>query len=127
MPSSRREALSEFQDMLDLDFRPWGWGKRRAELPGLLFRALETRRTVRFEYLNSAGECLDRTVEPLKLAYRGSAWYLVAFCRLRGDFRVFRLSRMRNFRLGQERFVRKAVPEGFMNGPAGKTPNLRCG
>ncbi len=110
VPRSRKGELSEFRDMLDLDFTPWTWGRRNSTFPAVLLKAIRSRRTVKFRYLNSAGEILDRVVEPHRLSFRGSSWYLIGYCRLRGDFRVFRLSRIRDLSPGAEIFSRRKLP-----------------
>lgn len=45
-----------------------------------------------------------REVEPLGVAYFGNGWYLIAWCRLRGDFRHFRLDRVRALETKDEAF-----------------------
>ncbi|WP_446686433.1 helix-turn-helix transcriptional regulator [Paenibacillus hodogayensis] len=42
-----------------------------------------------FEYTNSEGAGELRTVEPIGLAWKGYAWYLYTYCRLRNDYRTF--------------------------------------
>lgn len=66
--------------------------------------ALRERRKVCFEYVDGIGEGSTRTVRPLSLAYFGAVWCLAAWCELREDFRVFRLDRMENFHVSDERF-----------------------
>jgi predicted DNA-binding transcriptional regulator YafY len=46
-----------------------------------------------------------REVEPLGVVYYGAAWYLVAWCRLRKDYRHFRLDRLRRLELSAETFA----------------------
>ncbi len=43
-------------------------------------------------------------MRPLSLAYFGPVWLLAAWCELRDDFRTFRLDRMRDFAVTEERF-----------------------
>ena len=58
-------------------------------------RALEIDAPVEIVYHTAGrGERTTRVVEPLRLEERGGARYLVAFCRLRGEERVFRLDRI---------------------------------
>jgi predicted DNA-binding transcriptional regulator YafY len=45
-----------------------------------------------------------RDVEPLGVVFYGGAWYLVAWCRLRQDFRHFRIDRIRSLDFGRETF-----------------------
>ena len=46
----------------------------------------------------------ERTVEPLQLLADRGAWYLSAWCREAGEFRTFRIDRIRGIRQTGERF-----------------------
>jgi predicted DNA-binding transcriptional regulator YafY len=68
-------------------------------------RALLERRVLLIEYHGSKGVVTSREVEPsVCLGGRGGHWYLVAWCRLREDVRVFRLDRIVHATLTGERF-----------------------
>jgi len=69
--------------------------------------AIETRRTVTFTYINSRGQRSHRTVEPMTLVFRGLNWYLYAFCRVKDEYRLFRLSRMLDPIANAETFTRR--------------------
>jgi predicted DNA-binding transcriptional regulator YafY len=69
-----------------------------------LRRALRTQLKVHFAYRNVYGLDSVRTVRPLSLAYFGPVWMLAAWCELRNDFRTFRLDRIENFGLKEDRF-----------------------
>lgn len=49
----------------------------------------------------------NRVVEPYFVVFRGRAFYLVAFCRLRQDFRTFRLDQILSLKRLDERFLPK--------------------
>ena len=67
--------------------------------------ALRGRHVLRLEYVNSKGAPTVRDVEPsICLGGRGGHWYLVAWCRLRDDVRVFRLDRISWAEALDERF-----------------------
>jgi predicted DNA-binding transcriptional regulator YafY len=66
--------------------------------------ALRERYKVRFAYTDGIGAGTERTVRPLSLAYFGPVWLLAAWCELREDFRVFRLDRMQQFAVTEDRF-----------------------
>lgn len=58
---------------------------RRAEpesLP-LLRKAIAERKTVRFDYINAKTERSERNLEPLRLLFKYSNWYVYGFCRSR--------------------------------------------
>ena len=70
--------------------------------------ALREHRTLRFTYHAPKGES-EREGEPYYLVFRWSAWYVWAWCRDRGDFRLFKLNRMTDLTLG-EPFQPRTVP-----------------
>ncbi|WP_138469704.1 YafY family protein [Poseidonocella sp. HB161398] len=57
-------------------------------------RAVQARQRLEFAYADGAGAATERVVRPLGLWFWGKVWTLVAWCELRGDFRVFRLDRI---------------------------------
>jgi predicted DNA-binding transcriptional regulator YafY len=59
-----------------------------------LHEAIDARRVVRLAYASLAGSSTRRDVEPLCLGFWGQAWTLGGWCRLREDFRNFRLDRI---------------------------------
>ncbi len=74
----------------------------------LLQDAITDSRKVAFVYCAPAGET-ERLVEPYKLLFQWSSWYLWAWCNLRQDFRLFRLSRMSSLVLVED-FVPRSAP-----------------
>lgn len=68
-------------------------------------RALRGRHVLRLEYADGKGVPTVRDVEPsVCLGGRGGHWYLVAWCRLREDVRVFRLDRISWAEVTEEHF-----------------------
>ena len=58
------------------------------------------RRVLRMDYRGRGQETdTARDVEPLGLVFYGGTWYLVAWCRLRQDYRHFRVDRIRRLEL----------------------------
>lgn len=70
----------------------------------------ECRKTIRgkyklhFSYVREDGKVHSRTVRPLCLAFFAPSWLLLAWCEERNDFRNFRLDRMADFKILDERF-----------------------
>lgn len=74
-------------------------------------QGLVLRRVLRMCYQGrDREEETTRDVEPLGVAFYGGAWYLVAWCRLRVDYRHFRIDRIRRLELVPEKFEPR---EGF--------------
>ncbi|MEO1492113.1 MAG: YafY family protein [Pseudomonadota bacterium] len=66
----------------------------------LLRQAIRDRALVAIEYLSLQDEVSSRVVWPLNLQYWGTTWTFVAWCELRGDFRVFRADRIQRAETG---------------------------
>lgn len=99
---------------IDVDFSRWG---SIAESENRLFRQLKQAifesREITFEYHNSAGDNGKRNVYPHQLVYKDKAWYLYAFCPLRDENRLFRLSRIKNLILTEIHFERKTDTDQY--------------
>ncbi|KGI79202.1 helix-turn-helix transcriptional regulator [Oleiagrimonas soli] len=65
-----------------------------AQVIDRLHAAIDARQALRLCYCNLAEQPSTRVVEPLCLAFWGGKWTLGAWCRMRGDFRNFRLDRI---------------------------------
>ncbi|MCA9658734.1 MAG: YafY family transcriptional regulator [Myxococcales bacterium] len=70
-----------------------------------LHAAIAERNLVRFAYVREDGAASRREVEPICLAFWGHAWTLGAYCRLRRSFRNFRLDRIEELEISDERFA----------------------
>lgn len=57
------------------------------------------------DYSNEANESSSRLIEPFALVSTQENWLLVAWCRLRQEFRYFRLDRIRKLEVLAERFA----------------------
>ena len=74
----------------------------------LIQSAIEQHRAIRFTYFSPKGES-KRTVEPFYLVFHWSTWYVWGWCRMREDFRMFKLNRMTELTAG-EPFEPRSAP-----------------
>ena len=71
-------------------------------------QALVAKQVLEIEYQGGYGaEATKRSVEPIGLCNYSSRWHLIAWCRLRGEYRDFRLDRISNLNLTTEYFKGK--------------------
>lgn len=104
LPQERKDYLHRLKDSVGVWFRRGGGdGKRESLMP--LQEAVVRRRCVAIRY-NTAnrGAITDRVVEPLGLVFYSRQWHLIAWCRLRGDVRDFRLDRVAAWEVSGECF-----------------------
>ena len=90
------------------------YGGSLSEKIALLRGAIAERRPVRFRYYYAKGE-EDKRVEPYKLVFRWSDWYLFGFCPERDDFRLYKLRRLWQLAPCDGVFEPREVPEEKMN------------
>lgn len=69
---------------------------------GIIRRAIEQNRKLRFGYTRADGATSKRSVCPVGLFFWGGGWSLGAWCELRQDFRNFRLDRLDTLELLEE-------------------------
>jgi predicted DNA-binding transcriptional regulator YafY len=81
------------------------------ELLTTLARACRDAVRVRFRYTARDGEDRERTAEPVRMVTTGRRWYLMAWDVDRGDWRVFRLDRMRELVATTWRFHVREHPD----------------
>lgn len=67
-------------------------------------RAVVKKQVLKIEYTNNQGELTTREVEPIGIFYYGSAWHLIAWCRLRNGYRDFRADRIRKLTNTEQAF-----------------------
>lgn len=105
LPLRGRERLQSISEHLVLvshqeDKRP------DAALLITLSDAIQERRQVSMVYQSHHNQQTTRVIEPYGLAGRKGQWYVVGYCCLRKDFRLFRLDRMDDVRLLNATFTR---------------------
>lgn len=71
--------------------------------------AIENSREIRFYYYSPNGES-QRVVEPYYLIFRWSSWYVWGWCKMREDFRLFKLNRMDHLQISEAVFAKRQAP-----------------
>ncbi len=90
-----------------VDSGTWGDERRFSDKLTMLDRAIEELNALEIEYFDRAGEATKRVVHPHLLIYKQNIWYIWAYCTLRGEFRTFRVGRIRAITLTGETFEKK--------------------
>lgn len=89
------------QGNLQIDMAPWGDDNDFRENLNKINRSIEERRLLSFEYYDLYNKKTHRQVEPYKIILKSNSWYLHGFCRLRSEYRLFKILRI--FELTEER------------------------
>lgn len=80
----------------------------------LIHMAVERSKEIKFLYYSPKGESI-RCIEPYYLIFRWSNWYVWGFCKLKKEFRLFKLNRMDKTRMTEQGFVKRRVPMPDLN------------
>lgn len=121
--TSRKDTLEKLSAIfhvesagwMEVDFSRWGEQPQANQKFALLKTAILHKKCVKLCYAGSYQAASERIVEPLKLFYKSKDWYLKAYCRLREDFRLFKLTRILEIEVLAEEFIPTTFPEPKKN------------
>lgn len=98
LPSSQLDSLDTKVQQFIIDLSPWGSNELFKHSVACIRRSIENSNEIEFIYIDSSGNRTNRRVEPYSLVLKGQKWYLYAWCHIRQEFRLFKLSRMRELK-----------------------------
>ena len=90
-----------------LDFGATGDNSEIQEKLKTLEKATQDRKVVQITYVNALGGSSSRLVESIALNYRWYAWYLLAYCQMKQDYRIFKLARISELELTNTAFSKE--------------------
>ncbi len=99
-------------DWIEVDFSGWANVEEESLKFSTLKNAIIKKFIVKFFYHGTENN-MDREIEPLKLCFKGQAWYLYGHCRERMDYRFFKLRRIKNLTVLTEQFKRQKPDKIF--------------
>jgi len=96
----------DFSSPLAIDLLPWGEVKNKNILQQL-YHTANHHKIIEIKYSAAYKKPTKRIIEPMTLFFKGYAWYLFAFCRLRQDYRIFKISRIKEINGTNKTFTPK--------------------
>ena len=115
LSSSQIEQLDQKSKELIVDLSPWGRfeniQRRISIIKDAINRSIETR----INYKDANGVLSKRIVEPYSLILKGQKWYLYGWCKMREDFRFFKVSRIKDIELSEDTFEKRNITEEQMD------------
>lgn len=97
---------------IDVDFSNWSSSPDEKEKFNQLKTAIINKNIIKFDYYSSSSKKTERIIEPLKLIFKGQAWYIYGFCTIKSDYRIFKIIRIKKLKLLKETFER-TIPENI--------------
>jgi len=102
-----REKKKTAVDVAYIDIDNTQTRRAAARYYGAIEKAISNQTRLELEYETIEHGLTHRTVDPYFIIFRRHAFYFVAFCNLRKEFRTFRIDRVKKLRSTEARFTRK--------------------
>ncbi|MBO5851405.1 MAG: WYL domain-containing protein [Clostridia bacterium] len=95
---------------LIIDGGPWGSTESFKESITFFEKCIEENKTVSITHVSRDGKETTRDIEPHVLILKQGLWYLYAYCKLRNEFRLFKIGRIERAKETGEIFERRPTP-----------------
>lgn len=97
------------KNWIEIDFSNWGTDSTQNEKFNKIKESIINSKVIEITYFNSYGEENKRQIESLQIWFKDKSWYIKAFCRLKQDYRIFKITRIRDVKVLDEHF-KKELP-----------------
>ncbi|MCI8700397.1 MAG: YafY family transcriptional regulator [Clostridia bacterium] len=98
-------------DWIKIDFSDWGKDSTQEDRFNMIKTAILNKKLIEFTYYNSDGNKSTRIVEPLQIWFKDKSWYLISYCKLKEDYRIFKIARIKEIMILQQHFQRELPKE----------------
>lgn len=105
IPADQARDIAIKANQLCIDLDPWMRNGNVKWSLEVVKSALQENKLISFAYMDGHGNKTRRIVEPYQLVLKSNHWYFQGYCRSRHDYRLFRLSRMTELQMLQERYL----------------------
>ncbi|MBN2238273.1 MAG: YafY family transcriptional regulator [Dehalococcoidales bacterium] len=106
--SPEQNAMVSLNDHILIDLSSF-YKDSLSEKIDLIKQAITKRRFIDFDYYYRKGKT-RRKIEPYFIQFTWTSWYVYGFCTERQDFRLFKLNRLWEITLSEERFTQRYIP-----------------
>jgi len=110
LSSAQLDRLDQKTRQMIIDLSPWGRNEPLKEKTMLIRRAIENHYEIEFDYIDAESQKTRRSAEPYSLILKGQNWYLYAWCLWRQDFRLFKLSRIKELFITDKSYQVREMP-----------------
>lgn len=108
--AEHREEIVKAKERFFIDSDPW-WGKKiENEYLDIVKKSVLNLKKLKVHYKKYVGEGSERIIRPYGAVVKNSEWYVIAFCEVKNDIRVFKCGRIEHIEVLNESFI---MPENF--------------
>ncbi len=111
---------------IEVDFSRWGQNRTDSVKFERVRAALIGRQALEIVYCSSSGEKTRRVILPGKLIFKDKSWYLQAYCKKAEEYRLFKVNRIVEMTVLDERFdsLPDEIPPVEPEAPPVETPGI---
>jgi len=95
---------------INIDYNNWNSNNTDKQKLKILNRAIDEKRIINFDYINTKGEYIHRIIEPFSLLLKDFLWYLHGYCHIKKDYRIFKVKRMHKLNITDDLYSRDVPP-----------------
>lgn len=106
--SLKNESVVSLNESIIIDLASHYKGSLTEKID-LIKQGIRDHRMISFDYYYEKGET-RRVIEPYAIVFQWTSWYVFGYCKLRDDFRMFKLNRLWDLSLTREEFSIRAIP-----------------
>jgi predicted DNA-binding transcriptional regulator YafY len=107
IPQDQADYVALHMDQLVISMPPWANTQAEKKRVQTIRQTIAQSQLVTISYRNYQNELSTRLIEPMSIIFKGYTWHLFAYCRLKEDYRVFKISRIIDIAVEDETFNRK--------------------
>lgn len=107
IPQDKTSDLDLHMDQFIISMPPWANTPKEKGLVKNIRNAIALSQVITITYRNYTNEVSIRKIEPMSVIFKGYTWHLFAYCHLKNDYRVFRISRILDIEINNETFERR--------------------
>jgi predicted DNA-binding transcriptional regulator YafY len=104
LSSSLKDEKHKIDPSLEIDLKCTAEFCKLSLVFGLIEQSILNHRMIRITYDSLESGRAVRDIDPYFLVFRRHAWYMIGFCHKRGEFRAFRLNRIKKVSLLDKNF-----------------------
>jgi predicted DNA-binding transcriptional regulator YafY len=116
VPDNQASQFKIKSNQIKIDLAIWMDNSQIRTKLELIKKALNGHKLLSIDYRAQTGSLTPRRIEPYQMVLKQGQWYLQAYCILRNDFRIFKITRMAALRLLDDEFEPRQFESRPMDG-----------
>lgn len=105
-----RKEIATAKEKFFIDSDPW-WGKKTEnKYVDVIKKSVLQLKKIKIHYEKYTDEVSERIIKPYGVVVKNSQWYVIGFCELKNDIRIFKCSRIQEIEVLEDTF---SMPDNF--------------